>query len=125
VIELDGVAWPSVEHFYQAQKFASPERQSEIRTAATGGKTKRLAKKYASEIRADWAEIKLSVMERALRVKYNQEPFRTALVETGNEEILEDSPKDLFWGTGQLGGHGSGQNQMGQLLMKIRSEIKP
>lgn len=48
VIELEGVVWPSVEHFYQAKKFHSIERQNEIRSAATGAKTKKMAKKYAS-----------------------------------------------------------------------------
>jgi ribA/ribD-fused uncharacterized protein len=122
-LDLDGQVWSSVEHYYQAQKFLDPKRQEEIRLAASGGKTKRLARKYATEIRPDWDQIKVQVMTKALRAKYYQEPFTTALLATGTQEILEDSPKDLFWGTGQLGGVGPGQNTMGQLLMQLRAEL--
>lgn len=122
-LELDGQIWPSVEHYYQAQKFLDSQRQEEIRLATTGGKTKRLARKYQEEIRSDWDSIKVAIMEKALIAKYYQEPFKSALLATGDQEILEDSPKDLFWGTGQLSGKGAGQNMMGQLLMKLRTEL--
>jgi ribA/ribD-fused uncharacterized protein len=124
IITLDGLTWPSVEHYYQAQKFTDLNRQSEIRSAPTAAKTKRLARKYAQEVRPDWESMKLSVMEKALRAKYNQEPFKSALLATGNAEIVEDSPKDLFWGSGIIGGPGPGKNQMGHLLMTLRSQLK-
>jgi N-glycosidase YbiA len=41
------------------------------------------------------------------------------LQKSGTEDIIEDSPDDYFWGEGA---DGSGQNMLGRLWMKIRSE---
>jgi len=46
--------------------------------------------------------------------------LRNALLDTGDQEILENAPTDYFWGCGQLGG---GQNMLGKLLMETRSTL--
>jgi len=40
---------------------------------------------------------------------------------TGNNDIVEDNPNDSFWGNGK---DGKGENQMGKILMIIRSELQ-
>ena len=40
---LDGVRWPSVEHYYQAQKSSDPDYRAAIRAASSPGTAKRLA----------------------------------------------------------------------------------
>jgi len=42
-ILLDGEVWPTVEHYYQAQKSPDPAYRQAIRDAATPGRAKRLA----------------------------------------------------------------------------------
>ena len=42
-IFVDGVAWSTTEHYYQAQKFADPVRQEAIRAAPSPDAAKRLA----------------------------------------------------------------------------------
>ncbi|MGO9132605.1 MAG: hypothetical protein ACLP8A_00955 [Methylovirgula sp.] len=42
-IQLDGVEWPSVEYYYQAQKCDRHAYREAIRTAKTPGMAKRLA----------------------------------------------------------------------------------
>lgn len=120
-ITLDGKVWPSVEHYYQAQKSNNPIIQEEFRNYQSAAKTKRKSKKLT--LRPDWDLIKVSVMEKALVEKYKQEPFRSKLIETFPNRIVEDSPFDKFWGSGELSSLGDGQNMMGQLLEKIRADL--
>lgn len=71
-----------------------------------------------------WLERKLDVMLEALRVKFNNyEGPRQMLLDTQNYddiEVVELSPHDYFWGHGA---DGSGENQLGKLLIKLRAEI--
>lgn len=122
-IVLDGQEWSSVEHYYQAQKFLDINLRNQVRELSTPGKTKRFARKHQDQIRADWPEIKLMVMEKALREKYQQEPFKSKLLATSGS-IFEDSPQDNFWGTGTIGQSGPGLNYLGKILEKIRQELQ-
>jgi hypothetical protein len=121
-IDIDGVQWPTVEHYYQAQKFQEAELQERIRQAEKPVIAKNLARKHRAAIRPDWEEIKDSVMDRAVRRKFERHPsLRDLLLETADEEIVEDAPNDYYWGAGH---DGSGQNKLGLLLMHIRTELR-
>jgi adenylate cyclase len=121
-IEIDGTAWPTSEHYYQAQKFDDPELQEKIRKTSNAAGAKRIANKRKARIRADWAEIKDAVMELALRAKFTQhESLRNLLVGSGDERIEEDSPRDSYWGTGP---DGKGHNKLGEMLMRLRTELR-
>ena len=52
--DLDGKRWPSVEHCYQAQKFADPKLQKTINQAEKPPIAKSLGDKNKASIRADW-----------------------------------------------------------------------
>ena len=72
--------------------------------------------------RKDWDNIKVSIMEELLRAKIEQNPYvKKKLLETKDYTIVEDSPKDSFWGWGKDRG---GQNNLGKLWMKLRDEIR-
>jgi ribA/ribD-fused uncharacterized protein len=61
---------------------------------------------------------KLDVMRAALRYKFNHHPSLIhLLLSTKDEEIIERTTDDLFWGCGS---NGSGLNLLGQLLMELR-----
>ncbi|GAA5509351.1 NADAR domain-containing protein [Novipirellula caenicola] len=47
--------------------------------------------------------------------------LRDALLDTGDEELIENAPTDYFWGCGQLGG---GQSMLGKLLMETRKALR-
>ncbi|MEO1528481.1 MAG: NADAR family protein [Planctomycetota bacterium] len=119
---LDDRYWPTVEHYFQAQKFLDTEYAEHIRDARTPKEAKNLGQSRKQPLRSDWEDVKVDVMRRALRAKFGTHThLRNELLDTGDEELVEDSPSDYFWGCGKLGG---GQNMLGKLLMEIRHELR-
>lgn len=119
----NGVKYPTVEHAYQSQKFAetAPEIAREIAECFSADEAKRIAVKNKNRQNPNWENIKLGVMEKLLRAKVEQNPYvKKKLLETGDFEICEDSPKDDFWGIGK---DRKGKNNLGKLWMKIRAEL--
>jgi ribA/ribD-fused uncharacterized protein len=136
-IELDGIVWPTVEHYYQAQKSTSGRYKRAILAAESPGLAKRLAarpettgraKKYSwfrandAQPRADWHDVKLDIMRVADRAKFTQHPaLRAALLATGEAELIEDSPAEPYWG---IGPDGLGLNWAGRVIMEIRERLR-
>jgi len=119
-IKVDGVMWPTVEHFYQAMKTIDLSDQEKIRKAETPGKSKRLGRRM--KIRHDWEEIKEDVMLRALHFKFEAgSNFAKMLLLTEDSILAEWAPWDEYWG---LGKNGNGRNRLGVLLMHVREELK-
>jgi ribA/ribD-fused uncharacterized protein len=120
-IEFRGKFYPTAEHAYQTTKCTDPEGQEAIRSARSPLQAKTLANEtYKTARDPDWSAKKLVVVEEILRAKLAQHPeAQEALRDSGDEEIVEDSPTDYFWGAGA---DGSGQNIFGKLWMKIRDE---
>lgn len=129
-IELDGERWPTTEHYFQAQKFPSwPDLQEAIRTTpadeakfiARLGRWKYEGPKYA-KLRPDWEQIKDDVMRRAVLRKFEMhKDIRQILLDTGSALIVENAPKDYYWG---IGSDGSGQNRLGKILMEARTILR-
>jgi ribA/ribD-fused uncharacterized protein len=136
-IQLEDDLWPTVEHFYQAQKSDDPEYRRAIKDARTPGMAKRLAappvpksrvsKKswflaHQALPRPDWHEVKLGIMRRADAAKYSQNSDLAALLlATGDAELIEDSPFEPFWG---IGPDGKGFNWAGKVLMEVRETLR-
>jgi ribA/ribD-fused uncharacterized protein len=121
-IELDGRYWPTVEHYFQAQKFTDPGHRERIATALTPKDAKTLGWDRKLGIRPDWDEIKDDVMLRAVRKKFaTHERIRTILLATGDESLVENAPSDSYWG---CGADGSGKNRLGEILMQVRAELR-
>ena len=124
-IELDGHVWPTVEHYYQAQKFAGmpdgERHMAEIRQVSTAFDARRLGIDPARPLRPDWDEARLDVMWRAISAKFGAfGELKELLLSTGEEEIAENSPYDSFWGVGP---NGDGENQFGRMLMRLRRAL--
>ncbi|MEO7001424.1 MAG: NADAR family protein [Ktedonobacterales bacterium] len=124
-IALDGAWWPTVEHYFQAQKFvgtANTTYGERIRRATTPKQAATLGRSRQIPLRPDWEEVKDDVMLRAVQCKFEtHERLRKLLLSTGDEEIIEASPSDYYWG---CGADGSGRNQLGRLLMLVRSRLR-
>lgn len=121
-IDLEGKRWPTVEHWFQAQKFAGTEHEQEIRAAVSPMIAARMGRSRVRPLRADWEQAKDLVMWRGLRAKFTQHPELAALLlETGDSQIVEHTENDCYWADG---GDGSGQNRLGELLMRVRDELR-
>lgn len=121
-IELDGVVWPTSEHYFQAQKFAGTPFAEEVRAQATPMLAAQMGRRRDLPFRADWETVKDDVMRRALRAKFTHHPeLRALLMGTGEAEIVEHTANDSYWADG---GDGSGRNRLGELLMELRDFLR-
>lgn len=121
-IRIDGVVWPTTEHYFQAQKFFEAEHQEAIRARTSPMQAARMGRDRKRPLRADWEEVKDNIMRTALRAKFTQyDDLKTLLLGTGDATLVEHTSRDAYWGDG---GDGSGQNKLGQLLMELREELR-
>ena len=119
---VDGAVYPTNEHFYQSQKSIDYTVRGWIRSAPNPFLAMKAGRSLRSgkELRPDWENLKLGVMEKGLKAKFFQnEDLKQKLIETGSSLLRENSPTDMFWG-GALNGS---KNMLGELLMKIRKEF--
>jgi ribA/ribD-fused uncharacterized protein len=120
-IDLDGARWPTVEHYFQAQKFAGTSYANKIRIAFTPKQAADLGRSRQHPLRPDWEQVKDEIMLKAVRRKFElHTQLRKLLLATSSEELIENSPSDYYWGCGS---DGSGQNKLGQILMRVRMEL--
>jgi len=78
--------------------------------------------KMSVKIREDWDDVRVNVMRTGLQAKFTQHvKLRALLLSTGDSIIVENSPRDSFWGIGK---DGAGQNMLGKLLMEVREMLK-
>lgn len=118
-VGLDGDLYPSVEHAFQAAKTKNSAMRYRIRMAKTPGQAKRMGRKCV--LCEDWEETKILVMESLLRKKFRHPNLKRLLLATGDAELIEGNNwGDTFWGVC----NDIGENNLGKLLMKIRSEFQ-
>jgi len=117
-ITYEGIEYSTTEHAYQAAKTLDIERRKYISQLETPGQTKRAGRNL--KLRSDWEEVKLQVMYDICKLKFSKPNFAEKLKSTGNQELVEGNTwNDTFWGRCK----GRGQNNLGKILMRIRSEI--
>ncbi len=121
-IEVDGIIYATVEHYFQSQKASTADGAKLIASATSPKEAKRLGKTV--EMRGDWEQVKLGVMERGVRAKFEQHPdLARKLMETG-DALLEEGNLwgDIFWGVDAR--TGNGKNHLGKILMQVREDMK-
>ena len=73
------------------------------------------------------------IMETSIKAKFRQNlELRQKLLSTGNKDIVECNPYDKYWGNGlalntkdaHLRSNWKGKNMIGELLCRVRSELK-
>lgn len=118
--------YPTVEHFFVACKTKDEVIREHIKGMFSPGQVKRYGRDL--DIRSDWNEIKLEVMEYALRIKFKAGTcLAQQLLDTGTEDIVElNYWHDNYWGEcicASCHALGVFENHLGLFLMKIRSEL--
>lgn len=119
---LDGETWSCVEQYYQCAKFErGTEPYNRIRAQERPGGMKGLATHHAAEIRADWDCVKVGVMERAVRAKFDQNPQLLELyAQVSQLTLIHESKTDCFWGTNRTR---QGDNRLGTLIKVVCDEL--
>lgn len=135
-IEIEGVQYPTVEHYFQAMKakeFGDADVYDKITTARTPKAAKALGKKVKNLVTEVWDAKRDQVMETGVRTKFIQHPeLRKELMATEDKLIGEANPRDTYWGIGtsmdleksKTPSKWRGQNKLGKLLMQLRDDFK-
>ncbi len=124
-IQLNGITIGTSEGLYQACRFPlSMEIQEMIIEQKSPMTAKMKSKPFRSQTRPDWENVKVPIMRWCLRVKLacNWIKFGELLLATGKKDIVEDSPRDRFWGAVATEDNEQlvGVNALGRLLMELR-----
>lgn len=120
--ELDGAYWATSEHYFQAQKFAGTPHADAIRQVKTPKDAAKMGRERKRPLRHDWEQVKDDIMRKAVLKKFETHAgIRETLLATGDEEIVENSPTDYYWG---CGADGSGKNMLGKILVEVREILR-
>lgn len=120
-VEIDGVVYKTAEHAYQALRVV-PEARKKI--VSTNSPLKAWREGQVCKQMGQLLEgcSKDELMEKIFRAKLTQHPdLVNVLKASKNRELLKVTPDDSYWGTGV---DGNGQNKMGELWMKLRTELE-
>ncbi|MGW4657318.1 NADAR family protein [Streptomyces sp. NPDC004279] len=117
-IVMGNRTYPTVAHAYWALAVADEHRQEEILGAERPYDAQKLAEE--ATLRDDWPQVRVAVMTRLLRAKFQQHPeFAETLMATGATRLIYTEVGSTFWGQRGL----EGRNWMGRLLELTRSEL--
>jgi len=125
-ISWNNFTFGSVEHAYVASKSKSFLFWIEISKLRPeqAGKAKRKGRKI--KIRDDWDMVKISLMRKFLKQKFNYAHLKELLLSTNDVTLIEGNNwHDNYWGDCSCEKCKKivGQNQLGKLLMKIRGNL--
>lgn len=128
-IAYEGVVYPSTEHAYQAAKTLDEDERADIlfyldekgKVHQTTAAQAKEAGKHVT-LRPDWEDVKISIMTKLVRQKFEQDDeLRAKLLATGDAYLEETNHwGDKFWGVCK----GVGRNELGKLLMRIRDDLQ-
>ena len=123
-IEWSGILWPTSEHAYHGAKFVptSPELVALMSMQRSAHDVFKASREHNHLVRTDWLDVRVPIMRDICRAKLIQHAYiRSKLLQTEDHELVEDSPKDPFWG---IGADGQGENHLGTIWMKLREELR-
>ena len=133
--EVDGVVYPSAEHFMMAEKarlFDDERTLQQVLVAPTPNDAKALGRRVASYDDGRWAAHRFDAVVRGNAAKFTQSAkLRAFLVDTSPAVLVEASPVDAIWGIGMAADdpragdprQWQGLNLPGFALMVVRDRL--
>ncbi len=119
---VDGVYYPTVEHYYQASKFDNPDIIKRILESKTPKRASAIGRNRSNIRRKNFRINKINKMYEGVYYKFSQnKDIRAKLIETRNQDIREMSIKESFWGVGP---NLEGNNEIGKILVRVREQVK-
>jgi ribA/ribD-fused uncharacterized protein len=118
-IKYDGISYTNNESAFQAQKITDYKEQEQFWVSSPSD-AKRLGRRV--NLRSDWEQVKDEIMYEIVKSKFTQNPeLKQKLIDTGYEELVEGNTwNDTYWGVCR----GKGKNKLGQILMRVRNELR-
>ncbi len=118
-VVFDDIEYQNSEAAFQAQKTFDEDIKKKFSTY-TPKQSKYHGKRVA--LRSDWEEVKDEIMYKVVTCKFTQnEDLKEKLLATGDKTLIEGNAwNDRYWGVCK----GKGQNKLGQILMRVREELK-
>ncbi|KAG2149039.1 DUF1768-domain-containing protein [Suillus bovinus] len=120
-----GKRYPTSEHLFQSFKFLDSQPAIAEHIRKCGDRPSTVfdeAHRHQKWVRSDWRQVNVEKMEVTLRLKFTQHTdLKALLLGTGDAELVENSPRDFFWG---IGADGSGRNELGKALVRVRDELR-
>jgi ribA/ribD-fused uncharacterized protein len=121
----EGTRFNGSEHYYQLHKHhGAKEKTAAFKYECSAFEKITPQRAHARgtqiEIREDWLEIRLTIMEKALAYKFNQNTALRNLLCSTYPFPLVSVKEDAYWGTGL---NGEGSNHLGTLLMELRNTM--
>ena len=123
-IVVNGHVFLTSEALYQCCRFPDhPHIQKQIMFQKSPMTAKDISRSFLYLSRADWDLMRIRIMRWCIYAKLvcNWYSFGDLLDSTGDKDIVEDSPKDTFWGATWNGSYFLGTNALGRLLMQARA----
>lgn len=118
-VEFAGQEFDNNEAAFQAMKCSDPGQRFDF-IGLDPSKAKKKGKLV--QLRKDWEDVKEDYMYEIVKAKFTQnENLKKQLLATGNDILVEGNTwNDTYWGICR----GRGQNKLGKILMRVRTELR-
>jgi ribA/ribD-fused uncharacterized protein len=132
---VDGLVFATAEHYMMWRKatlFGDEQVAGQILSAARPDQAKALGRRVRGFDQAVWEAHRFAIVVDGSTAKFGQDPdLREFLLATGDQVLVEASPRDRVWGIGLAAGderaadpgRWRGLNLLGFALMQARSAL--
>lgn len=133
---LDNSRYLTAEHYMMAQKarlFNDNNKLTEILACDSPQTAKQLGREVSNFDEQHWKQHCFEYVVKGNLGKFNQNPaLREFLLSTGEQVLVEASPRDRIWGIGMGASNPDanqperwrGQNLLGFALMQVRAQLR-
>lgn len=135
--EIEGKVFPTSEHYFMYAKAMKFDPNGPVTYETLVSSTPAEAKKQGRQVRffseSSWSAVDQQIMYEACLAKFSQNSeLKKQILETGDNTIVECSPRDRKWGIGmgknnpdaQNPDKWRGRNLLGETLMRVRAQLR-